>query len=54
MFLDKKVIKKSHQIGSTVKFAEQNLRFLPFLGGICMKGTFWMSNFKILSVFSGF
>jgi hypothetical protein len=33
----------------TVKFAEQNSRFLPFLGGICMEGTLRMSNFKILS-----
>jgi hypothetical protein len=43
--------KNWHQILSTVKFAEQNSRFLPFLGGICMGGTLWMSNFKILSIF---
>jgi hypothetical protein len=46
--------KNWHQIFSTVKFAEQNSRFLPFLGGICMGGTLRMSNFKILSIFSGF
>jgi hypothetical protein len=45
---------KWHQVCTTVKFAEQNLRFLPFLGGIGMEGTFWMSNFKILSIYSGF
>jgi hypothetical protein len=33
-----------------VKFAEQNSRFLPFLGGVCMGGTLRMSNFKILSL----
>jgi hypothetical protein len=43
-----------HQVCSTVKFAEQNSRFLPFLGGICMEGILRMSNFKILSIFSGF
>jgi uncharacterized membrane protein len=39
---------KWHQVCSTVKFAEQNSRFLPFLGGICMGGTLRMSSFKIL------
>jgi hypothetical protein len=36
---------------STMKFIEQNSRFLPFLGGICMGGTLRMSSFKILSIF---
>jgi hypothetical protein len=42
-----------HQICYTVKFIQQNSRFLPFLGGICMGGTLRMSSFKILSIFSG-
>jgi hypothetical protein len=42
---------KSHQICSMRKFSNQNSRFLPFLGGIYMRGTLWMSNFKILSIF---
>jgi hypothetical protein len=44
---------KWHQVCPTVKFAEQNSMFLPFLGGICMIGTLRMSNFKILSIYSG-
>jgi hypothetical protein len=45
---------KWHQVCSTVKFAEQNSRFVPFLGGICMGGTLKMSISKIVSIFSGF
>jgi hypothetical protein len=45
---------KSHQICSTGKFVQQNSRFLPSLGGICMGGTLRLSNFKILNNFSGF
>jgi hypothetical protein len=44
---------KCHQISSTVKFAEQNSRFLTCLGGTCMGGTLRISNFEILSIFSG-
>jgi hypothetical protein len=28
--------------------------FLPFFAEICMEGTLWMSNFKILTIFSCF
>jgi hypothetical protein len=35
---------KCHQISFTVKFAEQNSRFLTLLGGICMRGTLRISN----------
>jgi hypothetical protein len=49
--LDPNLVTKIGIICSTVKFAEQNSRFLPFLGGICMEGTLRMSNFKILSIF---
>jgi hypothetical protein len=48
-----KLLPKKPSNWFTVKFAEQNSRFLLFLGGICVEGTLRMPNFKILSILSG-
>jgi hypothetical protein len=45
-FWTPKLLPIVQSIWFTVKFAEKNYWFLPFLGGICMEGTLRLSNFK--------
>jgi hypothetical protein len=51
MFLDSEIITESAVKLVYGEICLKNSWFLPFFGGICMRGTFRMSNLKMFCIF---